>query len=347
MAAFLTRHRNALLHVAFWLMYASFFFYSVSFGRRGEVEWARVVPDVAFHLGGLIGISYLNYFVFLPRLLRNQDLGGYLLRFLPVFTALSYLFLLGKRAILRPFVGDGSWMNSPRFALSVILSALFISLFVGMLRFVEDYFAREAQRRERENVQLSSELRFLRAQVNPHFLFNTLNNLYAMVVARADGAADVVAKLSGMMRYLLHESNHETVALEREVAYLENYLELEKLRLNDAVPIAFEVEGPTAGVQIAPLLLITFVENAFKHGISNREQSDSWITIRLTVSEGRLDFWVRNSRVADRDKTVTETGGIGLANARRRLELSYPGRHELTTEQTADTYAVHLQIAPL
>ena len=324
-------------------MYATFFFYQVSFGRREEPNWDRLIPDISFHLFGLLVISYLNYFVFLPRLFRNQDLGGYLLRFLPVLAVLSYLFLLGKQAILRPFLGPDSWAESPRFAVSVVVSTVFISIFVGMLRFVEDYFRREAERRELENTQLSSELRFLKAQVNPHFLFNTLNNLYYLVVNQSGHAPDVVAKLSGMMRYMLHESNHPTVPLAREVEYLESYLDLERLRLDDAVPIAFDVTGSVEGVRIVPLVLITFVENAFKHGIGGGG-AESWVTIRLSVRAGHVQFRVSNARVAANQKTVREASGIGLANVRRRLELAYPERHTLTVTEGEREYTVDLQI---
>lgn len=369
MAHFFHRHRKLLLHVAFWFVYASFFFYQLSFGRRDEPQWERILPDFTFHIVSLLGLSYLNYFVFLPRLLRSQDLGGYFLRFLPVFSVLSYLILLGKRALLRPFYGVDSWVYSSRFAVSVILTSFFIVIFVGLLRFVEDYFRHEAERKENENQQLTSELRFLRAQVNPHFLFNTLNNLYYLAVNQSPHTPDVIAKLSGMMRYMLHDSNHSTVPLSREIEYMESYIELEKMRLDDEVPIAFEVRAgaavasvetgnmfsepggaagavgiPEAGfanARIVPLILITFLENAFKHGIGNGR---GWITVSLRLADNDLHYTVRNSRAEDNEKTLAEQSGIGLVNVRRRLELSYPDRHQLKVTETDDEYAVHLKL---
>ncbi len=339
-----------MLHFAFWLVYASFFYYMIAFGRREQPEWSRLLPDFTFHIFGLLSISYLNYFVFLPRFLKDQNLGRYLLRFLPVFGLLSYLFLKGKQAILLPFVGTDSWPHSPRFVVSVIITALFIVVFVGLLRFVEDYFLHEAERKESENRQLTSELRFLRAQVNPHFLFNTLNNLYYLAVNQSPQTPEVIAKLSGMMRYMLHDSNHPTVSLSKEIAYMENYIELEKLRLNDDVPIAFEVTeggavgtGSVEGARIVPLILITFLENAFKHGISNGG-GRSWITIYLNLDGKQLDFRVRNSKAVEGEKTVTEKSGIGLTNVRRRLELSYPNTHVLSVKDDTEEYAIYLQI---
>lgn len=342
MSRFLTRHRKPLLHIAFWLVYASFFFYQISFARRDEPDWARIVPDFSFQILSLLGLSYLNYFVFLPRLLRDQRLGAYLLRFLPVFAVLSYLILLGKRAILRPFFGTDSWVYSSRFAVSVILTSLFITVFVGLLRFVEDYFRHEAERKERENRQLTSELRFLRAQVNPHFLFNTLNNLYYLSVNQSPQTPQVIEKLSGMMRYLLHNSNQPTIPLSKEIEYMESYIDLEKLRLNDEVPIAFEVKVPS-DLRIVPLILVTFLENAFKHGIRNNG-TGSWITVDLQHRAGSLQYRVRNSRIGDTEKTVTEPSGIGLANVKRRLDLSYPNRHTLKITEEEDSYSVDLEI---
>lgn len=339
-----------MLHLSFWLVYASFFFYQISFGRKEQPELSRLLPDFTFHIFGLLCISYLNYFVFLPRFLADQNLKRYLLRFLPVFGVLSYLFMKGKQLILIPFVSETSRIYSTRFVVIVILTTLFIVAFVGLLRFVEDYFRHEAERKELENHQLTSELRFLRAQVNPHFLFNTLNNLYYLVVNESPQSAEVVAKLSGMMRYMLHDSNHPTVSLSKEIAYMENYMELEKLRLNDEVPIAFEVTGGEAagatgveGARIVPLILITFLENAFKHGISNGG-GNSWITVRVRLKDKQLEYEVRNSRVGDSEKTVTEASGIGLVNVRRRLELSYPDSHQLTVKETEDEYAINLKM---
>jgi two-component system sensor histidine kinase AlgZ len=315
MPNFFQKNQKIFLHVAFWAMYASYFFYSISYGRRGEPDWDQIVPDFLFHISSLMVISYVNYFYFLPRLLKNGKVEQYVVTYVPVFLILAYLMLLGKQ-----YLRD-----------------------VGLIKFVEDYFELEARSRELENRQLTSELRFLKAQINPHFLFNTLNNLYYLAVNKSDQTPEVVAKLSGMMRYMIHESNVEKVPLSKEVAYMENYLDLEKLRLNEEVPITFEVEGDVAGARITPLILITFLENAFKHGIGNNG-GDSWITVSLTVSNGTLNYRVANSLLPQSEKTVREASGLGLANVRRRLDLSYPDKYNLDVAEDDKRYRVHLQI---
>lgn len=343
MSSFFHRHQKRLLHVAFWAMYASYFFYYISYGRRGEPNWSRIIPDFSLQLVSLLLISYLNYYLFLPRLLKTQETRRYLLTFVPVFLVLVYLTLRSKQYLLSNIFTDDDWMYSMRFALNVFMSAFFVTAFVGLIKFVEDYFELEARSREMENRQLTSELRFLKAQVNPHFLFNTLNNLYYLAVNKSEQTPEVIAKLSGMMRYMIHESNAEQVPLAREVEYMENYLDLEKMRLNEATPITFEVDGNISGARITPLILITFLENAFKHGISNA-RTDSWITVSLRVDDRTLHYKVANSIVSGTDKTVREASGLGLANVRRRLDLSYPGRYALDVSEDDERYRVHLKI---
>lgn len=343
MPNYFQRHQKILLHVAFWAMYASYFFYNISYGRRGEPDWVKILPDFLFHIVSLMVISYVNYFYFLPKLLKNGKVGRYLITYVPVFLVLAYLALLGKQYMLDGFRYEDKWMYSLRFGLNVFVSAFFVTAFVGLTKFVEDYFELEARSRELENRQLTSELRFLKAQVNPHFLFNTLNNLYYLAVNKSDQTPEVIAKLSGMMRYMIHESNAEKVPLSKEVEYMENYLNLERLRLNEDVPITFEVEGEVAGARITPLILITFLENAFKHGIGNNG-GNSWITVSLKVNAGTLNYRVSNSVLQHSEKTVRDASGLGLANVRRRLDLSYPGQYELEVKEDAERYQVHLKI---
>lgn len=324
-------------------MYASYFFYSISYGRRGEPDWPQIIPDFLFHISSLMVISYVNYFYFLPRLLKNGKVGRYMITYVPVFLILAYLTLLGKQYVRDGFTYEDSWMYSLRFGLYVFVTAFFVMAFVGLIKFVEDYFELEARSRELENRQLTSELRFLKAQINPHFLFNTLNNLYYLAINQSNQTPEVIAKLSGMMRYMIHESNAEKVPLNKEVEYMENYLDLEKLRLNEEVPITFEVEGDVASARITPLILIAFLENAFKHGIGNNG-GNSWITVSLKVNDNTLNYIVVNSMLQHNEKTVREASGLGLANVRRRLELSYPKQYKLEVKEDAERYRVHLKI---
>lgn len=342
-----TKRKKIILHVAFWLAYASFFMYQVSSGRRIEESgWTTILIDVSFHLFAMVGISYMNYFFFMPRLLKQKNIGRYIIEFVPIFLALMYLVLLGKQYILDGFTHEREFVYSLRFALYVFISAFFLVQFVGLLKFVENYFELEAHKQELEKNQLISELRFLKAQVNPHFLFNTLNNLYYLAFTKSPNTPDVIAKLSQMMRYMLYESNHNRVPLDKELEYMENYISLEKLRLSDEVPITFEVSGSTEGKMIAPLVFITFLENAFKHGVSNGKKG-SWIDVSIHVENDTCTYQVKNSKIQNTDKTVPEKSGIGLQNVKRRLDLSYPNDYELELDETEDTYSIQLRLKVL
>lgn len=344
MESFIRKHKKTLLHIAFWCAYASFFFYQISSFNKGgeELDWTRILKDFTSHMIAMMGISYLNYFFFLPRLLKSRNFGRYILEFIPVFCVLAYLIVVAKRFILAGHI-PGFYLDSSRFTVNVIIGTLFLVVFVGLLKFVEDWFELEARKKEVENESLTSELRFLKAQINPHFLFNTLNNLYYLAYTKSPNTTEVISKLSQMMRYMLYDSNHSRVSLKKEIEYMRNYVSLEKLRLGKDVPIRFEVEGDTSAATIAPLVLITFLENAFKHGVSN-SSSNSWIEVAIQVKNKTCYYKVANSKIPESGKTVKEKSGIGLLNVKRRLDLSYPDNYQLQVEDLDDRYSVELKL---
>jgi two-component system LytT family sensor kinase len=202
-------------------------------------------------------------------------------------------------------------------------------------------------RLQRDNLNL--ELSFLKSQINPHFLFNTLNAIYARTADVDDHAADLVMRLANLMRYSLYESNRERVVMTKEVDYIESYIELEKARFADKVVIDYELYGNPDHYFIAPLLLISFVENAFKHGTS-RIVTPSFVYISIRLEGSKLAFVVRNSAPANKGtlnfpkKTNDHPGGFGLANTAKRLELLYPQKHTLTITQTDGQFEIDLQI---
>jgi hypothetical protein len=192
--------------------------------------------------------------------------------------------------------------------------------------------------------QLNTEIKFLKSQINPHFLFNTLNNLFSMAQAKGnDELADGISKLSGMMRYMLYDSNEESVPLSKEITYLEECITLYKLRYADAeVDITFEHTGESADIRIAPMLFIPFVENAFKHGVAIGQSAA--IRLAIVVSGHQLIFACVNTNYSSIKKMEMEKTGIGLENVRRRLALVYPGKHWLTTKKEDGKFKVRLEI---
>ena len=191
---------------------------------------------------------------------------------------------------------------------------------------------------------LSTEIKFLKSQINPHFLFNTLNNLFSMAQGQGnDELADGISKLSGMMRYMLYDSNEERVPLSKEISYLQECITLNRLRYaEEEVLVTFDQDGPIADVRIAPMLFIPFVENAFKYGVAIGQKSA--IQIAIVVSGEKLNFSCVNADHCSIRKMEMEISGIGLENVRRRLELVYPGKHRLKINKEDDKFMVNLEI---
>ena len=221
-----------------------------------------------------------------------------------------------------------------------LFSALLILLASGFIKIGLEWFKAEKRREELEKEKLNAELGFLKSQVNPHFLFNSLNSIYALARRKADETEEAILQLSQMMRYMIYESNTNTVALEKELDYLQNYIDLKKLRLPATVSIAYIIEGSPSGHAIEPMLLIPFVENAFKHGISYSQ--DCYVEIKISLMQQKLILAVSNKIFHQQE---AEVGGIGLENVKKRLALLYPQpMHSLHINEENNIYSVLLTI---
>ncbi len=200
-----------------------------------------------------------------------------------------------------------------------------------------------SEREERNNEQLKSELAFLRSQISPHFIFNILNSIVYLIRTKKDKQAeDVTIRLSSLMRYMLYDSDQSMVALDRELEYLRNYIDLQRMRFEGDVQIDFQVEGTVRGCRIEPMLLIPFVENAVKHGVAF--VNEPFIFIYFSVNHGQLHFQVKNKKGQLIDDVKDESSGIGLKNVLRRLDLLYPGQHHLTIKDTPTLFEVNLDM---
>ncbi|QKZ12461.1 sensor histidine kinase [Spirosoma sp. KUDC1026] len=208
-------------------------------------------------------------------------------------------------------------------------------------KLIEDWLVYQREREALVSERNQAELAFLKSQVNPHFLFNTLNNIYALTYAKSDAAPGAILKLSELMRYMLYDSatGPDRVSLAKEVTYLKNFIELEKLRLTQA-HVEFMVDGNIDLFQIEPMLLVSFVENAFKHG--DLTDPNHPLVLDLSVQNGRLRFDTLNKKAIRQTDAV---GGIGLANVRRRLQLLYPNRHTLRITDEPGSYACSLELS--
>ena len=213
-----------------------------------------------------------------------------------------------------------------------------------IVKIISDWVRHQRERSELQTQTMQSELRFLKSQINPHFLFNTLNNLYALTLKKSDKAPEIVVKLSEMMRYMLYECNEKRVPLQKEVNYIKNYLDLESLRQGKEVEIHFEVQGEVSNQRIAPLMFIPFLENSFKHGL-NHAISKGFVHILLDIEDKDIIFHIENSKPDSIPLPEhPRSGGIGLVNVRRRLNILYPDHHTLTVDDQPNLYSVDLKL---
>lgn len=342
MQSFINRNRVVLLHISFWFVYLSFNLYQASVFQRGRgYDWERLLTSTSVQLVFTITIAYLNYFFIWPRFIKSKSLLRYVLEF-----GVTTGGLLTLRVYLQRYLADGyshrvEYFYSSFFIVQMVAITLLIVFFVGMLRFAVEWFELESKRREIENEKLMAELNFLKAQINPHFLFNTLNNLYYLAYTKSDNTTEVIAKLSQMMRYMIYDSNHTQVLLSKEIEYMQNYISLERLRLNNQIPIKFEIVGNPDNLRIAPLVFITFLENAFKHGVSGNN-AKAWVNVTIQLEGKQCIYTVENSK--PEAANLHEKSGIGLQNVKRRLDLSYPGQYKLITEDKKDVYFVQVTL---
>jgi two-component system, LytTR family, sensor kinase len=287
-------------------------------------------------------LIYINLNYLIPKYLTGNKLGYYFAGLVllalvatPLGTIVQF-FLLAQYPRLQSHIQA---QQGPLFLLSLVFL-----IFSTSGKIIVDWFRQQQTMKDLETQNMQSELKFLKTQINPHFLFNTLNSLYALTLKKSDQAPEIVVKLSDMMRYMLYECNERRVSLEKEVNYIQNYLDLEALRQSNLVDIDFKIKGEVKNQKIAPLVFIPFLENAFKHGV-NHQLADAYVYVNLEIKDHQLDFYIENSKNERQQSILPKpAGGIGLINVRRRLELIYPGSHSIDIEDQPQAYKVHLSL---
>lgn len=295
---------------------------------------------------GVLLFFFINYFILIPRFYFKKKYFLFAFSILAIFLIVDnvpkMIFEPGKPSNklkiedMKPFEIQKN--NGPRttpYLPENIFFQFFLIVFVSLLLRVN------MRLKETENAKLQSEIAYLKAQINPHFLFNTLNSLYALTLEKSDEAPGAVVKLSKLMRYIISESSKDFVSLDHELEYVRNFVGLQKLRLTSKTLMNFEIINQDKNkLQIAPLLLISFVENAFKYGVN--PDMESFIGILINIEQGLLEMIIINSKVADADEQ--EKNGVGISNSRKRLEMLYPHKHQLNISETSTEYKVKLKI---
>jgi two-component system, LytTR family, sensor kinase len=330
-------------HSLFWIAYYIFAaLISLSIHRIYDPRFywqllTLVPPDML--------LVYANFYLLTRLGLVRKQWGLYIIALMACLVLLSalniFLHSLYARAGSSIFAYSGNF-NGPNFA-TRILNGIYLLGLATAFKFLKDWIVQRQQLQEIEKQKVETELAFLKSQVNPHFFFNTLNNLYSLTLQKSDLAPEVVLKLSGLMSYMLYDSAAALVPLDKEVSILENYIALEELRFGSRLQLHFEKAGlANRPVKIPPLILLTLVENSFKHGMA-RIIGEGRIDLSLCVNNSELQFQIDNP-VCSAGEATQEKNGIGLRNVIRRLDLLYGPRYHLDLSETDNRFHVTLKL---
>lgn len=306
-----------------------------------------------------VGVFYLNSHYLFPKLLINKKTWQYLINIFVILLILSVFFIWFERQFepenlneaMRP---RGNGLRNRQFRppspkqlingrlILHLLSMLFILFFSSAYAASQMGRKRELLETKTKHESLESEMKFLKSQINPHFLFNALNNIYSLTITGSEKSSEMILKLSAMLRYIIYECNVPFVALEKEWEYIQNFISFQEIKAKDAIDLKLEFNNEDPGTMIAPMIFIPFIENAFKH--SNIENTnEGWVHISLNNKNDELIFQVDNS-VSSEKLNKDEAGGIGLENVKRRLELLYESKADLIINDKKNSYSVLLRI---
>lgn len=310
-----------------------FIFYSYDRNNPG-IELYQVMFFLNYALAALV----VNY-VFLPSFFYRKKYA----QFIVASAILVTVVIIGEEFVLEQIYFPetrGQFFPGVANTLLDVVPPIFI---LAAFKFAWDAVSKQGQLEELQSAMVESELQFLKSQINPHFLFNNLNNLYSYALERSPKAPELILKLSDVLRYMLYECREKYVAVEKEVAHLENFTRLNELQIEERGRIRFRADRMGHGFQIAPLILIVFIENAFKHSQSSLSE-DIKIDVDISISEsGKMRFKCVNN-FQHNANTENLARGIGLQNVRKRLDMIYPGRHTLEIKPEENLYQVFLEL---
>ncbi|SDQ97925.1 sensor histidine kinase [Flagellimonas zhangzhouensis] len=333
------RHiRIFFIHFFIWALFYGFFLYPFFF------EFRRIPPDLPIRLAWIIVLFYFNYFVLVPKLLLGKSTVVYIATCLAIILVSGIVINIAfpfqpEERLFRPRDENHNLGRFVRELFSMLnLSApIFIS---GLLRMYVEWRKNEDLRQVVEKEKVSAELQFLKTQLNPHFLFNSLNAIYSLSVKNSSQTSETIISLSELMRYMLYEADKDKVPLGKEMEYIHNYVQLQRLRLSDSANVKLKISGNEQSKEVPPLLFISFIENAFKYGTDYTGKT--YVNINLLIEPLNLRFKVENKIGVQR--THSKNSGVGLENIKNRLRLLYPNSHELNITDNGETYSVDLTL---
>ncbi|MFC2113386.1 sensor histidine kinase [Bacteroidota bacterium] len=318
-------YKKIILHLVYWIL--AWFLTNLLFGY-GELLNTSSMLYCSIILIIAAGVSYLIVYFLIPVYLTPRKYGlflAYILFIMIISLDLELLTTLLFIAFLEKFQVK-TFFHDSREIYSLLTGTYFIVFLSMSIKLTEFWYSERTKKQVLVKEKIEAELKLLKSQIHPHFLFNTLNNIYSLALQKSDQAPDAVLKLSELLDYLIYHGNKKIVSLKKETDLIRNYIELESLRYGERLEVDFQVSGDPEKIQLPPLLLIPLVENSFKHGIS-RSREKQKLTIKLGIKERNVEFYIENS-VPSQKPEKTE-GGMGLPNLRARLDLLYKDLYSL------------------
>lgn len=344
-------------HILFWLVYFTLntlrwgsYFDDVSF--EGVLEFPYWYSLKTNTLGFPIHmiLCYLNIYVLMPKLAFKKKYVSYIVLMLSAI----FIMVVIKFNLTYFMVSQNVWPEGPEtitnlslnYTIDMMFGELYVVTFVTAIKVTLDFLEEHRRVADLEKTQLETELLFLKTQISPHFFFNTLNNIYSLSVENSKKTPKIILKLAELMRYLLYETKNKRQSLEAEILCIQNYLDLERVRHNDELEIDMSISGDISDKEIAPIILLSFIENAFKHGV-HKNIGEVKIEIDLSIKEDFLYFTISNPMplITEYQETFSESSGIGLENVKKRLALGYQKNdYKLDINSDNDKFVVQLKI---
>lgn len=334
-------HLN-LHHYLLWILY--FLFWVFAF-KPGDT-WSDILINSTLIIVTHAGASYFNIYFLFPNFLKNRNYGMYALAILMTISLAAFIEALALFGLNTLETVDKPDLFSLGFMLNTAMAIIYTVAITMCLKLVKQWYENERLAKDLAKLNMETELKYLKSQINPHFLFNSLNSIYALSLRKSDDTPELVLKLSDILRYILYDGSEKQVSLDKEVTYLRSYLELEKVRHGDRMDLQINIEGNMEVFDIAPMLLIPFVENSFKHGLG-KEMAKGFVKVDLKAHDKVIDFAISNSKPKKGGGISNQDGyrgGIGIVNVKKRLNLLYPNKYELNFTEDEDTFKVQLKL---
>jgi two-component system, LytTR family, sensor kinase len=337
-------NKRPVIHAIYWILFV--LIGSFIFSYQQNFPYSFFLINFLVHLPVFVLFTYSVIYYFVPVFLLNRMYWQFFVSLFSAAVFAAFLRILAGRYIYYAFfipevLHPKVWISGDIFFINLIWILGPVIIF-AMFKYYKNWITSQTIANEAERKQLASELQLLKAQLNPHFLFNIFNSLYVLALQKSDKTPAVISKMSDIFHYVLYECNVVEVSVSKEIKLIEDYIELEKLRYSDRLSVTFTKEMDNTECQIPPMLLYTFVENCFKHG-SSPDPDLPWIKLLIRIYNDQFEFEATNS-IPKANWNDEIQPGVGLSNVKRRMELLYPKKHELEIRKAQGQFIVRLQI---